>query len=93
MVGHDEDRVVLAEILERGVGHVQVVVAAAAHCCEIGIVVEDDGAFLAEQLDDGEGRRFAQIVDVALVGQSENKDLRTLDGLALLVESRRRCAR
>ena len=36
---------------------------------------------VAEELDDGEGRRFAEIVDVAFVGEAENEDLGAVDGL------------
>ena len=93
VVGDDEDGVVLAEVVERSAGHVEVVVAAVAHGGEVGVVVGDDGALVAQQFDDGERGRLAQVVDVALVGQAQDQDLRSLDGFGLLVEARRRSAR
>ena len=60
--------------------HVEVVVAAAAHGGEERIVIGDDGALGAEQLDDGERGRLAEVVDVALVGEAEDQDLRALEG-------------
>ena len=93
MVGDDEHGVVLAEVVERRAGHVEVVVAAVADGGEEGIVVGDHGALFAQQFDDGERRRLAQVVDVALVGQAEHQDLRSLEGFRVLVEARRRSAR
>ena len=84
MVGDDDNGVVLAEIVQRRVGHVERVVAAVADGGEVGIVVGDDCALLAKQFDDGERRRLAQVVDVALVGQAEDQDLRPVDRLAVL---------
>ena len=81
VVGDDEDGVVLGEIVERRAGHVEVVVAAVAHGGEVGVVVGDDGALFAQQLDDGERGRLAQVVDVALVGQAQHQNLRTLERL------------
>ena len=49
--------------------------AAVAYCGEVGVVVEDYGAAFAEQLEDGQRGRFAEIVDVALVGEAEDHDL------------------
>lgn len=54
VVGDDEDGVELAKVVERGAGHVEVVVAAVADGGEEGVVVGDDGSFCAQQLDDGE---------------------------------------
>ena len=83
MVGDDNYGVVLAEVVEGSIDHVEVVVAAVADLGEEGIVVGDDGALLAEQLDNGERGRFAEVVDVALVGEAEDEDFGALDGLAL----------
>src|ERR1035441_3122118 len=69
VVGDDDGGVVLGQVVERSAGHIQVVVAAAAHGGKVRIVVGHDGAPLAQQLDDGQRGRLAQVVDVALVGQ------------------------
>ena len=87
VVGDDDYGIVVSEVGERGVGHVEVVVAAATDGGKVGVVVGDDGALVSEEFDDGEGRRLAEVVDVALVGEAEDEDFRSLDGLALVVES------
>src|SRR5665213_697327 len=90
VVGDNDDGVVLGQrvqVVERGVGHIQVVVAAVAYGGEEGIVVSDDGSSLAQQLNDGQRGRFAQVVDVALVGHAKDQDLRVFDRLAVFVES------
>ena len=56
VVGDDDYGVVLAEVVERGADHVEVVVASVAHGREVRVVVGDDGAAFAEQLNDGERR-------------------------------------
>ena len=43
---------------------------------EVRIVVADLRSFFLQQFDDGEGGRFAQVVDVFLVGDAEDQDLR-----------------
>src|ERR1035441_2119844 len=86
VVGDDEYGVVLAEILQRSAGHVEVIAPPVSHSREERVVVENFGSGLAEQLDDGQRRRLAQIVDIALVGKAENKYARTLHALLLLVE-------
>jgi hypothetical protein len=85
MIGNDHDGIVLVEILEWRVDHVQGVVTSVANCGEVWVVVEDLGALFAKQLDDGERRRLAQIVDVALIGQAQDENLRSIDGLAVAV--------
>ncbi len=87
VVGNNHHGVILSQVVERRVGHVQIVLAATAHGGEIGVVVGNDSAFIAQQLDDGEGRRLAQVVDIALVGQAEHQHLRSVDGFALLIEA------
>ena len=87
MVGDNDDRVEVGQIIERSAGHIQFVVASAAYSGEVRIVVGDDSAFVAQQLEDGQRRRLAQVVDVALVGQAQDQDLRALDRLAVFVES------
>jgi hypothetical protein len=87
MVGDDDDCIVLAEVVERCVGHVKGVVTALTDGWEIGVVVGDDGTSFAEELDDGERRRLAQIVDVALVSEAEDEDLRAVDGFAVAIEA------
>ena len=86
MVGDNHHRVILAEILERSVGHIQVVVAASAHGGKVRVVVGHDGAFIAQQFDNRQRRRFAQVVDVPFVGQPQYQHLRSPDGLRLPVE-------
>jgi len=87
MVGDDEDGVEGGQIVERRAGHVEGVMAALTDSGEEGIVVADDGALVAEQFEDGERRGFAQVVDVAFVGQAEDQDFGAFDGLGLVVES------
>ena len=81
MVSDDENRVVLAEMVERRASHVEVIVTSAADLGEKRIVVEDLGSGLTQQFDDGERRRFAEIVDVALVGDAEDEDARSIEAL------------
>src|SRR5215469_7578039 len=89
MVGDDEDAVVGAQVVERSALHLQVIFAAAAHFGEVGIVVADDGAFPLQQLNDGQGRRFAQVIDVSFVGYAEYQDLRSVHRFLLLVQGPR----
>ena len=72
MVGDDDYCVVAVQVVQWGVGHVECVVAALADGGKKGIVVGDFGAAVAEQLEDGERRGFAEIVDIAFVGQAED---------------------
>src|ERR1035438_1705915 len=44
VVRDDDDGVVLAKVVKRGAGHVQVVVAASTNSGEVGVVICDDGA-------------------------------------------------
>ena len=60
--------------------------AAAADGGEEGVVVGDDGALFAQQFNDGERGGLAQVVNVALVGEAEDEDLRSLHGLRVVVE-------
>jgi hypothetical protein len=87
MVCDDDDCVVLAEIVEGRVGHIEGVVPAVTNGGEIRVVVGDDGAFFAEEFDDGERGGLAQIVNVALVGEAEDEDLRAVNGFAIAVEA------
>ena len=87
MVSDYDDGVVLGKIVERGVGHVQVVVTAVAYFGEVWVVVGDDGALFAEQLNDGERGRFAQVVDIALIGDAEDEDFGSIHRLAVVVEA------
>ncbi len=87
VVSDDEDGVVLAKVIQRGAGHVQIVMPASAHGGEEWVVVADLGAGLAKQLDDGERRGFAEVIDIALVGEAEDEDARSVEALLVLVES------
>ncbi len=82
MVGDYDYGVVLSEVVEGGVGHVQVVMAATAYGREVGVVVRDDGALFAQKLDDGKRRRLAEVVDVSLVGEAEDHDFGAFDGFS-----------
>ena len=54
MVGHDQDAVVLAKIVEGRAFHLQVVTPALADRREVRIVVTDLRTFLLQKLDDSE---------------------------------------
>src|SRR5271155_1241745 len=64
VIGDDKHAIVLAKIVERGALHLQIVFASAPDEREIGVVVADRSPFFLQQFDDGERRRFAQIVDI-----------------------------
>ena len=48
VVGDDYYCVVTSQVIQRGVGHVEVVVAASAYCGEIGVVVGYGGAAMTQ---------------------------------------------
>ena len=86
VVGDDEHAIVLAEIVERRTLHLQVVLAAAADEGKIRVVVADGRAFFLQQLDNRERGRLAQVVNIFLVGDAENQNLRSVDRLLLAIE-------
>ncbi len=89
VVGDDEDGVVLPQVLERRARHVEGVVTSMPHRGEEWIVVFHLGPRLAQQLDDGERGRLAQVVDVALVGQPQHQDARAVQAFLVLVQRQR----
>src|SRR5437868_3399383 len=86
MVGDDEYAFVLAEIVEWNAVHSQIVFAALADKGEIGIVVADFGSLLPQQLNNGEGRRFTEVVDVFFVGDAQYQDFGTFQRFLALIE-------
>jgi hypothetical protein len=88
VVGDYDYCVVAADVIQRRVGHVEVVVAASAYFGEVGVVVGDRSAPFAEEFDDGQRWGLAEVVDVAFVGQAEDQDLRSFDRLGVIVQSR-----
>lgn len=56
LAGNDDDGVGLAEVVERGSGHVQVVKAATADGGKVEGVVGDDGAFVAQRPENRQRR-------------------------------------
>src|SRR5215471_6770273 len=89
MVGDNEDAIVSAQVVEWSALHLQVIFAAAAYFGKVGIVVADNGAFLLQQLNDGQGGRFAQVIDVSFVGHAEYQDLRSVHRFLFLVQGPR----
>src|ERR1022692_633888 len=74
VIGDDHDAVVLAQLVQFGPLHLQIVLSSLSNKREVGIVVADLSAFLLQQFDDGERGRLAQIIDVSLVGHAQNQD-------------------
>jgi hypothetical protein len=55
----------------------------------VRIVIGDVGAVLTQELDELQGRRFAQVADVRLVGDAHDVDAAPVDGPLLRVEGAR----
>ena len=76
VVRGDEHAVVGGEGLGRELdaGHPQVVLAHLVRGGDVGVVVVDVGAEVAEPFDQLEAGALADVVDVGLVGQSQEQD-------------------
>src|SRR5579864_959464 len=88
VVRYDDHGSVLLQVVEWRVGHLQVVLAAASHIFEVRIVVADVGAFFLEQLDDGQRRRFAQVVNILFICDAQDQDFRSVQSFAVAIQSR-----
>jgi hypothetical protein len=90
MVGDKEDGVLGGEGLGvQGDGAKAAIVGVAAGEADLGdvrVVVSDFGAEVVEKVHDFEGGAFAGVVNVLLVGDSEEEDFGTFDGFAASVE-------
>ena len=87
VVGNDQNAVVLTEVFERRALHLQIVFASASDEWEVGVVVADLGSFFLQQLDNRQRRRFAQIVNILLVGNAQHQNLRAIDRFFLAVQA------
>ena len=75
VVCDDENTVVLAKIVKRGRGHVEVVMPSAANLGMIWIVIKHFSTIGTQKFDDGERGRLAQIVNVFLIAHTKHQDL------------------
>src|SRR5579871_465777 len=72
--GDDQDAVIVLHRVERNAVELEVVLAALGQDGEVRIVVGDFGALLLQELDDGEGGGFAQVVNILFIGDAQNQD-------------------
>ena len=86
MIGHDDNAVVLPQIVQIGALHLQIVLAALANHREVRIVIADDCSVFLQQFDDRQRGRFPQIIDVLLVSHAEDKHFSTIDRLLVAIE-------
>ena len=86
MIGDDHDAVVLAKFFQFGTLHLQVVLAPFSDEREVRIVVANRCPLFLQQFDDGKSGRFAQIVDIFLVGHAEDKDASSVNRFLMLVQ-------
>src|SRR5215469_4202431 len=87
VVGHNQHAVVVAQVLERRVLHLQVVMTPAANGGEIRIVVADFSAALLQLFNDGERRRLPQVIDIFLVSHAQHQDFRAVQSLLVTVQT------
>ncbi len=59
VVGHDDDAVILSQILQLRALHLQIIFPALANEREVGIVIADLGSIFLQKFDNGERRRLA----------------------------------
>ena len=85
VLGDDEDHVGFVEAL-LGEGHALEVTAVDAELGNVGVVVDQLGAFGVENAHDVHGGAFAAVVDVGLVGHPEDQDLGAVEALLLGVQ-------
>src|SRR5258707_15843934 len=90
MISYDDHGVILIQVLERRVFHIKIVLTAASYSSEKRIVVENDRAAPAKQLDNGERRRLAQVVDVLLISHAEYQHPGALERLFVVIEGSNR---
>ena len=88
VVSDDQDTVILAEVIQRRTGHLKVVFSSAADCGEIRIIVGNQGAIPLQFLNDGEGGRLAQVVNVFLVGNAQHQHLGAVKRFPAFVQGR-----
>src|ERR1700741_1216347 len=88
VIGGDEHAVVLIQILQRCALHPQLIPSPASHEWKVRIVVADFGARFSQQLDDCERGRFAQVVNIFLVGHAQHQYACALERLLASVECR-----
>src|SRR5215468_2502854 len=89
MVCDDQHTIRFFDVLYRCAFHLQIVMASLADDRKIGIVVADLSAIRLQQLNYGQGRRLAQIVDVLLVRNTKYQHFGTFQSLPLLIQSSR----
>ena len=87
MICDDQHTVVFGDVGQRYAFHLQIVMAAFADKRKIGIVVADFSAILLQQLNNRQGRRLAQVIDVFLVGHPQHQHFGAFERLGLLIES------
>src|SRR6266853_2731123 len=71
MICDDGHTIVRPNVVEGNALHLQIVMPAFEQYREIWVMVVNDRAPLLQQLDYGEGWRFAQIIDILLVGHTK----------------------
>src|ERR1035438_9079837 len=87
VVGHDQHAIVASYIFQRRRGHVQVVVPTPADEWKEWIVISYLGSALTQQLDDRQGGRFAQVVDILFVSYPQYQHLRAIQRLVANAQS------
>src|SRR2546425_5754652 len=86
MIRDDCHAIVLADVVQRNTFHLQVVMTSLEQHREVRVVVADKSALLPQQLDNGERRGLAQIIDILLVSHSKDKYTRAVQWLAGTVQ-------